>query len=95
VNDSDGGRPIKRQCTARTRSGRQCRRSAIKGGTVCRVHGGAAGQVKLAAARRSAEAEALAAFERYGGADGNGGANVAAELGRLIGKVNSAETSRP
>ena len=56
---------------------------------MCDAHGGAAGQVKLAAARRSAEAEAVAAFERYAGPNGNGGqaVNVAAELARLIAKV--------
>lgn len=36
-----------RQCTARsTTSGRRCRKSAIKGGTVCPSHGGRAPQVK-------------------------------------------------
>jgi hypothetical protein len=89
MNDSDGVRPIKRQCTAHVAAGRQCRRSAIRGGTVCSVHGGSASQVKLAAARRAAEAQALATYERYGGPNGSAAAavNVAAELGRLIGKV--------
>ncbi len=97
MNAADGGRPIDRpiarQCIGHISSGpeagRRCRRSAILGSTVCMWHGGAASQVKLAAARRSAEAEALAAYERYVGPNGNGGqaVNVAAELARLIGKV--------
>lgn len=44
--------PIPRQCTASTRSGRRCRKPAIRGGTVCDRHGGLAPQVKRAAARR-------------------------------------------
>ena len=92
MNDSDGGRPIERQCTGHTPSGRRCRRSANRGATVCNAHGGAASQVKLAAARREAEAGAVAAFGRYPGPNGDGGqaasaVNIVAELGRLIGKV--------
>jgi hypothetical protein len=89
INDSASGEPIggpiARQCAGHISSGpeagRRCRRSARRGTTVCDAHGGAAAQVKLAAARREAEAEAVAAFERYGGANGNGGrVNIAAEL---------------
>jgi len=41
------------QCTATAKStGEQCRRAAIKGGTVCHVHGGAASQVKDKAQER-------------------------------------------
>jgi phage terminase small subunit len=36
-------------------SGKQCKRQAIMGSTVCRVHGGAAPQVKAAADRRIRE----------------------------------------
>ncbi len=44
-----------RRCTALARSsGERCRRAAILGGTVCRVHGGAAPQVKAAAKKRLA-----------------------------------------
>lgn len=44
------------QCIATSkRSGNQCRRDAINGATVCQIHGGAAPQVKAAAARRLAE----------------------------------------
>ena len=42
-------RPITNQCTAHRRNGDQCRRSAIKGGTVCPTHGGAAPAVQRAA----------------------------------------------
>lgn len=45
------------QCVARSStSGQQCRRSAIKGATVCGHHGGNAPQVRAAAARREAQA---------------------------------------
>lgn len=41
------------QCTATAKStGNQCKRDAIKGGTVCYVHGGSAGQVKEKAQER-------------------------------------------
>lgn len=41
------------RCKARSqRSGQQCKRHAIAGGAVCRHHGGAAPQVKRAAALR-------------------------------------------
>jgi hypothetical protein len=54
------------------------------------VHGGAAGQVRRAAAVRVAEAGAVAAFERYRGPDGASGAvDVFAELSRLVGAVTS------
>jgi hypothetical protein len=54
------------------------------------MHGGAAGQVQQAAARRVAEAGALAAFERYRGPGGDSGVvSVTAELGRLVGAVTS------
>jgi hypothetical protein len=42
-----------RKCSARAKSsGQPCQRPAIHGGTVCRFHGGAAPQVKLAAMER-------------------------------------------
>ncbi len=41
------------QCTATNkRTGQQCGRAAISGGSVCWVHGGAAPQVRAAALRR-------------------------------------------
>ena len=40
------------RCTARTQSGRPCRAMAARGANVCRVHGGAAPQVRQAAQRR-------------------------------------------
>jgi len=48
------------QCTAHRKSGAQCRATAIKGGTVCVVHGGAAPQVIRKAAERLKEARDLA-----------------------------------
>ena len=45
-----------RQCRAKCRrTQQQCQRWAIRGGTVCRVHGGAAPHVKRKAAERIAE----------------------------------------
>jgi hypothetical protein len=47
-----------RQCTAKSKtSGNRCRRYAIPGGNVCAVHGGSAGHVRAAAARRLARVE--------------------------------------
>lgn len=41
------------QCTATAKStGERCKRSAIKGGNVCQVHGGSASQVKEKAKER-------------------------------------------
>jgi hypothetical protein len=41
------------QCAAKSsRSGKRCRAQAIRGGTVCRTHGGSAPQVRNAAAKR-------------------------------------------
>lgn len=48
------------------RTGTRCARYAIEGGTVCRVHGGAAPAVRAAAARRVAEAKAAAAVATLG-----------------------------
>jgi hypothetical protein len=49
------------QCQAMSRqSGQRCRRLANRGATVCQKHGGSAPQVKAAAAKRIALAEALA-----------------------------------
>ena len=46
------------RCTASRKDGKPCGSWAIKGATVCRVHGGAARQVRAAAARRLAEQDA-------------------------------------
>jgi hypothetical protein len=50
MNDAD---PMERvTCTATNRQGRRCGKSPILGGTVCRLHGGAAPQVQAAALER-------------------------------------------
>jgi hypothetical protein len=46
------------RCKATSKTtGKQCGKSAMRGGLVCRSHGGAAGQVKAAAARNLTEQE--------------------------------------
>jgi len=44
------------KCSAKRTDGNPCKAPAIRGATVCRVHGGSAPQVKKAAARRVLEA---------------------------------------
>jgi hypothetical protein len=55
----------KRQCSAHSRTGKQCKRWAVPGAIVCRYHGGMAPQVRAAADRRLVEAE----VRRITGAD--------------------------
>lgn len=56
--DPQAGLPS--QCTAKNRSGNQCGRAPIVGGTVCHYHGGAAPQVQSKAIERLAHARDLA-----------------------------------
>lgn len=84
------GRPIKRQCTGHRKDGGRCRRSANRGTTVCNSHGGAALQVKVAAARRQADAEAAAALARWSPPNGDHEpVDVLGELAKLIARVTS------
>lgn len=53
-----------RRCTATTRSGERCTQYAIRGGTVCRMHGGGSPKVRRAAARRVALADAEVVVRR-------------------------------
>lgn len=55
------------RCVAHSRSGDRCKNRPIVGANVCRAHGGSAPQVKAAAARRAAEAEARKAVGLWGG----------------------------
>lgn len=49
----DSSNPMERvRCKATNRQGKRCGKPPILGGTVCRMHGGAAPQVQLAAAER-------------------------------------------
>jgi hypothetical protein len=62
--------PSGRRCRAHSkRSGERCRRSAIPGGTVCVMHGGAAPQVAAAARRRLVYAAATVACARMAALD--------------------------
>lgn len=57
--------PKKPRCTATNRQGGPCQRYPIRGAAVCRMHGGAAPQVKAKAEERlrALQAPALAALE--------------------------------
>ena len=54
--------PVK--CRGTTRAGEPCKNDPIRGGTVCRMHGGGSSKVKAAAARRLEEAAAARELER-------------------------------
>lgn len=64
TQDPNGRHP--RRCTATNRRGEQCGRAPAKGALVCRLHGGAAPQVKAAAERRVAHAAAMEAVQAFG-----------------------------
>ena len=52
-NPMEAEHPMERvTCTATNRQGKRCGKPPILGGTVCRMHGGAAPQVKAAALER-------------------------------------------
>lgn len=53
------------QCKAHRRNGDQCGNHAIKGGEVCRMHGGSIPAVKAKAAQRVAERKAEAAMKLF------------------------------
>lgn len=56
MNDHTRSSSGKKQvCGKKTRAGTPCQKSPIKGGTVCRLHGGSAPQVKRAAKLRLLE----------------------------------------
>ena len=58
--------PPRRRCKAIKASGEQCKNAPIRGGVVCyQAHGGAAPQVKAAAARRLVLAEATSIVSQY------------------------------
>lgn len=53
-------------CQARTKTGAECKRFAIRGGVVCATHGGSAPQVRAAANRRIALRDIESAAVRLG-----------------------------
>jgi hypothetical protein len=53
---------VKTLCTARRRNGEPCKNAAMNGSAVCRMHGGAAPQVRRRAAQRILEASDQAAY---------------------------------
>lgn len=53
-------------CSAKTTTGKPCRRYAVAGGTVCPTHGGSAPQVRQRAHQRLAEARARRLLDREG-----------------------------
>ena len=54
------------RCTARNRSGDQCRRAPVRGAQVCSMHGGKAPQVVAAAHARIVEAQATRQLRAQG-----------------------------
>lgn len=77
---------VHERCTAhRKRTGQPCQARPEEGSTVCRIHGGAARQVKRAAAERRAEAATVATLESLGTAAPVG--NPLEHLLRLAGEV--------
>lgn len=84
-----------RQCTATSKqSGNRCGRFAIPGGKVCVTHGGKAGQVQAAAAKRVAaqqiDADATAVLAHYG-VEPLG--NPLDELGKLAAEARALTTA--
>ena len=78
------------RCIAHARTtGKRCARSAIAGATVCRMHGGAAPQVKAAAEARllALRFPAIAALEGTLEAEEHDMPQVRAALGVLDGPV--------
>jgi len=55
--------PEPSKCVGRKKDGTPCKRSPIKGATVCRAHGGAAPQVQRKAAERIAHASDIAVLQ--------------------------------
>lgn len=81
--------PLDRQCTARSkRSGQRCRKAAIAGGSVCRMHGGSAPRVAAAAAARVVEARAEVAVRNL---EGSPVGDPVAELLRVAGAIVQLE----
>lgn len=74
------------KCKAKKTDGSPCKAWAIKGGEVCRVHGGRAPQVKAAAARNLAEGEIAKALRRKL-ADATPVTDPLRELQRLAGEA--------
>jgi hypothetical protein len=56
-----------RRCSARRKNGEPCRGWAINGGRVCRMHGGAAPQVRAKAGERLLMAAAYRTLVRFAG----------------------------
>lgn len=82
---------LDRRCTATSkRSGERCRRAAIVGGTVCKVHGGGAPQVAAAAVRRSAEADARATLAALVPDDVEPTEDVLGAIAQLCGELVTA-----
>lgn len=69
-DDPAGKYPTERRCTATNRSGQQCGKYAIRGGSVCTAHGGRNPSVKRRAeqnlAVEEARADAAAALGHHG-----------------------------
>jgi hypothetical protein len=78
-------------CTATTRNGNRCSNPPITGATVCRMHGGAAPQVKRKAAERIAEARDLA-LQRFVDLAGEGKLDPRVALDAVVRLTEQVET---
>lgn len=74
----------RRTCKANRSDGRPCKKPPVRGALVCATHGGAAPQVRAAAAKRESEAEIRRALARLDVAVVE---DPLTELGRLAGQV--------
>jgi len=84
---------MKPQCTARSKqTGERCKQRPVKGGTVCRFHGGAAPQVAAAAEQRELGAKADAEVRKlWVGLDAAPAVtDPVASLARLAGALEQA-----
>ena len=70
-------------------TGARCRNAPARGAAVCRMHGAAAGQVKRAAARRAAEAEAVKVLAAWTPPVNGHPVDVVDELARLAARLVS------
>jgi hypothetical protein len=70
-------------------SGERCRRSAVPGAAVCKVHGAGASQVRRKAGERVVEARAVAVFQAHSPNGDTAPVDVFSELADLVREVRA------